>query len=228
MQLEPGQRRQPKQLRSRMMVEVTVEAARQVFSEHGFEAATTNQIAARAGISIGSLYQYFPNKDALILEVQKAHHSDVLDVIRAAMYQSRDLPLKDAIKAIIGANLDLHFKTPQLHAAFEEWIPTQSKHVDRDRFQKDMAETIRVFLNARPEIPDRAPLDSVIFVIMNMVRSIMHAAVQGDKAHHDRDRILAHLSDSIFGCLPLASSAARGMDGGSTHDRGADSSLSRL
>ncbi|MCV0424280.1 MAG: TetR family transcriptional regulator [Roseibium sp.] len=227
-QLEPGQRRRPKQLRSRMMVEVTIEAARQVFAEHGFEAATTNQIAARAGISIGSLYQYFPNKDALILEVQKAHHGEVLSVIRAAMDRSRNQPLKTAIRTIIGANLNLHLRTPQLHAAFEEWIPTQSRHVDRDSFQNEMAKTIGDFLASRPEIPNNSNLDSLIFVIMNMVRSIMHAAVQDNKAHHDRDRILTHLSDSILGCLPVVDHVAEQMDAGSSHLPGADSSSSRL
>ena len=204
--LKPGQRRQPKQLRSRLMVETIVEAASQVFTEHGFEAATTNLIAERAGISIGSLYQYFPNKDSLILEVQKRHHDEVLTTVKTAMRLSNALPLRDAIRSIVAANLDMHLKRPQLHAAFEEWIPAESKLVDRDRFRNDMVTAVKVFLRERPEISKAKPIDQTIFVIMNMVRSIMHAAVLNDRARDNKDQILDSLTDSILGCLrPIVS-----------------------
>ncbi|WP_157739119.1 TetR/AcrR family transcriptional regulator [Labrenzia sp. VG12] len=199
--LNPGQRRQPKQLRSRLMVETIVEAAHQVFSEHGFEGATTNQIAERAGISIGSLYQYFPNKDALILDVQRRHHEDVLTTVKNAMQLSGVLPLRDAIRSVIAANLDMHLQSPKLHAAFEEWIPAESKLVDRDGFRKEMATVIRAFLSKRPEIAQAAPLDQTVFVIMNMVRSVMHASVRDQGSHVDRTKVIDTLTDSLLGCL---------------------------
>src|SRR5262245_46904842 len=59
-------RRKPKQARSQQRVDHLLNVAAQVFEEVGYEAATTNAIAARAGVSIGSLYQFFPNKDAIL------------------------------------------------------------------------------------------------------------------------------------------------------------------
>jgi len=204
--LKPGQRRQPKQFRSRLMVETILEAAHQVFAKQGFEAATTNQIAERAGISIGSLYQYFPNKDALILGVQKRHHQDVLSTVRTAMDLSGALPLRAAVRSVIAANLDMHLKSPQLHAAFEEWIPAETKLVDREEFREEMAASIRAFLSQRPEIEQGKPLEQTVFVIMNMVRSIMHAAVLNADARENFDQIVDSLTDSILGCLrPLQS-----------------------
>lgn len=61
-------RKQPQQRRSRATVDKILAAAAQVLAEEG-DGATTDRIAARAGVSIGSLYQYFPNKDALLLEL---------------------------------------------------------------------------------------------------------------------------------------------------------------
>ena len=58
-------RRSPKQARGRQRVDHLLDTAASVFDELGFEAATTNLIARRAGVSIGSLYQFFPNKEAL-------------------------------------------------------------------------------------------------------------------------------------------------------------------
>ncbi|MDO5682745.1 MAG: helix-turn-helix domain-containing protein [Propionibacteriaceae bacterium] len=73
--LAPGARtprKQPQQARSRETVEKILTAAAKVFLEEGTR-ATTDRIAARAGVSVGSLYQYFPNKDALLLELAHQH-----------------------------------------------------------------------------------------------------------------------------------------------------------
>ncbi len=69
--LEP--RKSPVQERSRMTVEAILDAAEQVFAERGFTGGTTNHIADRAGVSIGSLYQYFPNKDAIMMGLMERH-----------------------------------------------------------------------------------------------------------------------------------------------------------
>lgn len=65
--LEP--RREPQQIRSQRRVEKILEAAAQVFAESGFEATTTNAIAERAEVSIGSVYQFFPNKAAMLIQL---------------------------------------------------------------------------------------------------------------------------------------------------------------
>ncbi|WP_353957073.1 helix-turn-helix domain-containing protein [uncultured Ornithinimicrobium sp.] len=66
-------RKQPQQRRSRATVDKILAAAAQVLAEEG-DGATTDRIAARAGVSIGSLYQYFPNKGALMLELARRAH----------------------------------------------------------------------------------------------------------------------------------------------------------
>jgi AcrR family transcriptional regulator len=63
------QRRSPRQTRSRATWEAILEAAAQILERHGAAALTTNRIAERAGVSIGSLYQYFPNKHAVLAEL---------------------------------------------------------------------------------------------------------------------------------------------------------------
>lgn len=72
----PRRRRQPVQARSKRTVERILDAAAHVFGERGY-AATTNQIAAAAGLSVGSLYQYFPDKDALLVALQRRHLDDI-------------------------------------------------------------------------------------------------------------------------------------------------------
>ena len=62
-----------RQQRSRETVERILEAAAHIFNERGYTEATTNEIADEADVSIGSLYQYFPNKDALLLALAHKH-----------------------------------------------------------------------------------------------------------------------------------------------------------
>jgi len=64
---KPNQRRSPRQARSRATWEAIVEAAAQILERQGPEGLTTNDVAGRAGVSIGTLYQYFPDKQAILL-----------------------------------------------------------------------------------------------------------------------------------------------------------------
>ncbi len=68
-------RRQPQQSRSRERVESILDAADQVFLEMGYEAATTNHVAARAGVSVGGLYRFFPDKEALLVALAERYAS---------------------------------------------------------------------------------------------------------------------------------------------------------
>ena len=73
-------RKAPRQQRSRATVDVIVEAAARVLGRRGWARFTTNEIAAVAGVSVGSLYQYFPNKLAIAEAIRQRHLDEVLRV----------------------------------------------------------------------------------------------------------------------------------------------------
>jgi AcrR family transcriptional regulator len=66
-------RKSPSQERSRRTVERILDAAARIFHEQGYAGATTNDVADEAGVSVGSLYQYFPNKDSLLVALTRRH-----------------------------------------------------------------------------------------------------------------------------------------------------------
>ncbi len=78
-------RRQPQQERGEKRVEELLDAAAEVFAEIGIEAATTNAIAERAGASVGSLYHFFPNKDALIRALAARYDEELRRLNQASM-----------------------------------------------------------------------------------------------------------------------------------------------
>ena len=123
-------RKIPSQRRSLETVERILSAAARVFAEEGV-AATTDRIAARAGVSIGSLYQYFPNKDALLLELAQRHlrHSTgpLREALRPGRPSSQWLPEAVQLVADLHADVDLHRlmydrspRTPELEEHFRD------------------------------------------------------------------------------------------------------------
>ncbi|QDG78804.1 TetR/AcrR family transcriptional regulator [Labrenzia sp. PHM005] len=201
MELNNVRRRRPKQQRSRQMVGFILEAATQVFDQNGYEASTTNLIAERAGISIGSLYQYFPNKAALILELKIAHRAQILHAVEGAMASSEHLPLPDAIRRIVDANFQVHLDAPRLNAAFEEVLPANTVQSDQEMFHQKMDSAARTFLSSRHREIATQDLEAAGFVIRNLIRSVLHGAISGGQIVDDPDAIKAHLVHSIMGCL---------------------------
>lgn len=117
-------------------MEVLLEAAAQVFDREGLT-ATTNRIAERAGVSIGSLYQYFPNKHALMRALAERHVGDASERLDAVLKQLRDEepPFGESMRAILGAVVDLHRDRPALHRLMHRVAP---------RIPADL-ETLRAF-----------------------------------------------------------------------------------
>jgi AcrR family transcriptional regulator len=110
-QLPPvAARRAPKQLRSRRTVARILHAAARVFAEDGFEAATTNRVAERAEVSVGSLYQFFPNKAALLLALRRDWMQRVHDHLGAALAPQPFRPLTQILDDVIKAFEDLDLR----------------------------------------------------------------------------------------------------------------------
>ncbi|NNH70492.1 TetR/AcrR family transcriptional regulator [Nocardia uniformis] len=117
-------RKLPRQRRSRDTVDTLLEAAAQVFGREGM-AATTNRIAERAGMSIGTLYQYFPNKHALLRTLAERHLAEGgarLAVVFANMRRTEP-PFEEMMAAILEVVVDLHRDRPLLHALLHRVAP---------------------------------------------------------------------------------------------------------
>ena len=115
-------RKTPVQERSKKTVEIVLDAAAQVFVERGFNAGTTNHIAARAGVSIGSLYQYFPNKDAIMIGLMERH---LADEKRHLVQQMRKLSgraekPRSLLRGLIGTLVSDQVIDPRLHRVLIE------------------------------------------------------------------------------------------------------------
>jgi Transcriptional regulator len=115
-------RKLPKQERSEATVEAVLQAAAQIFERHGYAAGTTNRIADRAGVSIGSLYQYFPNKDAILVALVHRHLAEGVAALQPHLERlDCGARFDDVLPDIVYAMVAMHALAPGLHRVlFEE------------------------------------------------------------------------------------------------------------
>lgn len=117
--------REPRQRRSKVTYDAIIEATTQLLVKRGYAATTTNHIAERAGISIGSLYQYFPNKEAIAVELLQRHIVSGPSYMESQITHSMKNLSKpeEIVKCAIEAACDHHTDNPTLHKVLEEEVP---------------------------------------------------------------------------------------------------------
>ncbi|WNG85067.1 TetR/AcrR family transcriptional regulator [Mycobacterium sp. ITM-2016-00316] len=126
-------RKQPRQQRSAQTRRVILDAAARVFGEHGYAAGTTNRIAAAAGVSIGSLYQYFPNKDAILAALSDAHIDAGTTLLADRLRDGLPEALDDLVRLFVRAAIDNHREDPALHRVLFEEAPRSAALLARLR-----------------------------------------------------------------------------------------------
>jgi AcrR family transcriptional regulator len=131
-------RKLPTQERSRSTVDAIIQAATYILVRFGWQRFTTNAIAERAGVNIGSLYQYFPNKEAIVAELERRHVVEVRDKLANALPQlSGQQSLRAALSLLVRAMVAEHRIAPAVHRAIEEELPRSVKRCLSDDRQGD-------------------------------------------------------------------------------------------
>jgi len=104
-----GPRKSPSQERSRRTVNRILDAATRIFHEQGYTDATTNDIADEADVSVGSLYQYFPNKDALLVALTQRHiATTTTDLTNLLLDLPRDSDLETTFRTVVDFLVSQH------------------------------------------------------------------------------------------------------------------------
>ncbi|WP_031467031.1 TetR/AcrR family transcriptional regulator [Sciscionella sediminilitoris] len=142
-------RKRPRQVRAELTRQRILTAAAHVFAEHGYAAGTTNRIAEQARISIGSLYQYYPNKDAILSELLLRH----LDVAAASGPLPPEGSLEEIIRGQVRAVIENHRDDPQLLRVLIEQAPRSPELLAKiDQYERSRVAYVRELLGSHPEV----------------------------------------------------------------------------
>ena len=172
-------RRRPSQARSRETVGIIVRAAARVFAAQGYAAGTTNRIAEAAGVSVGSLYEYFPNKDALLVALMEAHIAEGQALLEqaATSVTARSLPLRSAVRQLVEAMIALHARDRALHRVlFEEApLPPRLRRQLADA-ERVIAARVAAYLRRHAEVTAPNPALAAT-VVVQAVEALTHKLV---------------------------------------------------
>ena len=175
--LQTNPRKSASQERSRSTVDALLEATARILVKEGYDRAGTNRIAEVAGVSIGSLYQYFPSKEALVAAVIDRHTQEVSEVTRNALVKVAGRPIEVAAREFVSVAIDAHRVNPKLHGVLAEQIPRVGRLENIEANVRDGYALVRGYLEAHREEIDVADLDLAAFVVVTVVEALTHAAV---------------------------------------------------
>jgi AcrR family transcriptional regulator len=165
------------QERARATVDALVEATARILVKEGFDKASTNHIAEVAGVSIGSLYQYFPSKEALVAAVIDRHNQDLMQVVRGALAKVAALPIEQAVRKLVATAIDAHRIDPKLHRVLAEQIPRTGRLEKVETFNRQYYALFRDYLEGHREKLRTVDLGLAAFVCVTSIEALTHTAV---------------------------------------------------
>jgi AcrR family transcriptional regulator len=171
-------RKRPSQERARATVDALLEAAAQVLDAEGAEGFSTNKIAHRAGVSIGTLYQYFPNKESLVLGLVTAHHAEMRAVIREDILRRWSEPLPVMVRGVLAGLLEVYRRNLPRAVSLEKLCVSMGEASGLEAMLGEVAEWVGRVLASRPaELAARDP-ELTAFVVVRAVEGVFLGAAQ--------------------------------------------------
>lgn len=174
---QPTMRKEPRQARSRATVELMLEAGARVLSSEGWAGFSTNRIAELAGVSIGSLYQYFPDKVTLVAAIRQRHLDDCLAILRDM--RPDGLTASEFADRLVGDMIAAHSIYPGLHRALLDEAPSSDEYLNpNSAFER---EYLGYYVTAIAHYYRRAPnaADHVAALVMSdAIDGVIHNAAR--------------------------------------------------
>jgi AcrR family transcriptional regulator len=164
-------RKTPVQARATVTVEAIFEPTIQVLLSHGADRLTTTRVADRAGVSVGTLYQYFPHKQALLYAVFEAHMENVTGKVEAACLRAHRKLLAEMIQLVVEAFVDAKMERSDI-AAEVDGPAVVKRSVQRSR------KAIETMLRTSPDVEllaDRFAIDLMLAAISGVMRSALES-----------------------------------------------------
>ncbi|WP_375452647.1 TetR/AcrR family transcriptional regulator [uncultured Devosia sp.] len=170
-------RKAPRQERSRATVELIIEAGARVLGETGWAGFTTNKVAALAGVSIGSLYQYFPDKMSLTDAIRGRHLDDCLAVMRQT--KADGLSAEHFAEKLVYDMIAAHSGHPRLHRALLDEAPSSDEHRNpKSAFESEYlgyyVSAVSIYRGRQANAQDR----TIALVISDAIDGVIHNAAR--------------------------------------------------
>jgi AcrR family transcriptional regulator len=190
-------RRAPRQERSQHLVNAILTAAKALVVKHGVDALTTNGLARAAGVSIGSFYQYFPSKRAVLTELRRRHQQLGEQLFRAEAAELISQPVQVATRRFVEQMIAVHRAEPEVHHALER----EGRPVLVGEWERQAIQIVRAYLEQHRAELAVTDLDLAAFLVSVATEAITHAAVLERPDLLKDDRLVDGIVRMLLGYL---------------------------
>jgi AcrR family transcriptional regulator len=175
-------RKKPQQARSQATIDVILHAAAHILGRRGWRGLTTNAVADAAGVSIGSLYQYFPNKLALVEAVRGRHFDEVLAVLNAAADEKVSRARR--LELLVDGMISVHGRCPEAYRVLLEEAPrSEDAAASHDRFAVILQQRYEAIVGANSQGVTADDVRVVARVLASAVAGVVHDAASNGTLH---------------------------------------------
>src|SRR5213594_32737 len=171
-------RKTPVQTRAAVTVEAISEATIQVLLSHGADRLTTTRVAERAGVSVGTLYQYYPNKESLLFAVLEDHLDKVTSAVETACEQARHKPLSQMIRTVVEAFVDAKMERTDISVALYKIAANVGGPALVKKAGQRQRRALEAMFQTAPDTespPDRFAIDMMCSAMAGAMRSVLEA-----------------------------------------------------
>ncbi|MDX2012322.1 MAG: TetR/AcrR family transcriptional regulator [Myxococcaceae bacterium] len=210
---KPPSRKHPTQRRAKVTVDAILRATAHILKAEGFAACSTNAVARRAGVSIGSLYQYFSSKEALVAALAEQHAESgqalLLEMVGLAALEGPQT-IEAQVRRYIEAMVRLHADDAELHRVLMQQVPSIPEAVAAvNRVSNRSGDAVRAWLESRRD--ELRPLDPAVatFVLVTSVEAVTHLQLMERPKQLDVATLVDELTWLVLGYLGVASKPAR-------------------
>jgi AcrR family transcriptional regulator len=169
-------RKTPVQTRAAVTVEAISEATIQVLLSHGGDRLTTTRVAERAGVSVGTLYQYYPNKESLLFAVLEDHMDKVTVAVETACESARYQPLADMIRTVVEAFVDAKLNRTDISVALYQIAASVGGPALVKKAGQRQRKALEAMFQTAPDTksqPDRFAIDLMCSAMAGAIRSAL-------------------------------------------------------
>ena len=192
-------RKRPRQARAKATVDALLEATSQVLIDGGYDRLTTTRVAERAGVSVGTLYQYFADKTELVRSVHEAYMERAFGALETEALNTQATPLHPRIEAMLSALLSVKSERPELFTALHAAMLELDGPTYLRRTIERTQTLVRGLLDAYQDELTVDDLDLAAFVTTNAVDGVIGTAVATGQL--DNPRLIKNLTRLVIGYL---------------------------
>jgi AcrR family transcriptional regulator len=190
-------RKSAKQERSVATVNAILAATARVLVREGYDRANTNRIAETAGVSIGSLYQYFPSKEALVAALIDQHAEEMIEVMGKTFAMAAGQPPRIAAEIMVRSLILAHRVDPKLHKVLMEQVPRVGRLSRMSNVTTRGTALVRAYFEANGCLLRKVDVDVAAFVVVNSVEALTHAAVVDHPEYLESDTLIDEMTELV-------------------------------